>query len=232
MDLDICHTYNILLLLSLPLKVTSLTGQKRKHGGQSLFTLQFRMYLLLLSSSSKSRNNIAPTTVHCKVQPKLSLQFCHTQQVFSHNTDTTVKPKTHFHVPKAPVLPLHSTPLKQQMSSILLSDLYPLLKIQTDFKWNLLTFNNWCVPHFPQQLWQQELTKSAVLRTNTEIDTHKTSTITYIIQLDHCNMVQQDAHTYTHTHQQYSKCEITTTTTTTVLRPFVRDYPGESVPEE
>jgi len=27
-------------------------------------------------------------------------------------------------------------------------------------------------------------------------------------------------------------CLLTTTTTTTVLRPFVRDYPGEPVPEE
>ena len=30
---------------------------------------------------------------------------------------------------------------------------------------------------------------------------------------------------------QYTSTTTTTTTTTTVLRPFVRDYPGESVPE-
>jgi len=34
------------------------------------------------------------------------------------------------------------------------------------------------------------------------------------------------------TARQYTTAKIIITTTTTVLQPFVRDYPGEPVPEE
>jgi len=43
--------------------------------------------------------------------------------------------------------------------------------------------------------------------------------------------LQQYIHTHTHQMNQNGNTALTTTTTT-VLWPFVRDYPGEPVPEE